>query len=82
MKNDANITHQENELHRISGTESVLDDRGPGGNNVASVNEEVAGKEALRSIELNVTNNRKLTDLVTGDESDPAEIAKDKWPNT
>jgi hypothetical protein len=82
MKNDANITHQENQLHRNSGTESVLDDRGPGGNNVASVNEETASKEALRSMELNATDKRKLTSLVTGDESDPAEIAKDKWPNT
>lgn len=70
MKNDAKITHEENELHRMSAMEVALDDRGPGAGNVASVNKETAGKEALRSIALNETDKRKLTDLITGDESE------------
>ncbi|HZG56870.1 hypothetical protein [Paenibacillus sp.] len=76
MKNDANVTHQENEMHRMSATEVALDDRGPGVGNVASVNKETAGKEALRSMALNETDKRKLTDLETGDESDPGDKAR------
>jgi hypothetical protein len=83
MKTDAKITHAENELHRMSATEVALDDRGEGGNNVASVNKETAGKEALRSMALNETDKRKLTDLETGDESDPgdrASVPRGVWP--
>ncbi len=83
MKNDANITHEENVRNRMSGTEIALDDRGPGVGNVASVNKETAGKEALRSMALNETNKRKLTDLETGDESDPgdrANVPRGPWP--
>ncbi|MCI3919640.1 hypothetical protein MO973_05260 [Paenibacillus sp. TRM 82003] len=58
MKNDANVTHQENRQNMLSGTEPALDGKGPGGRNVASVNEEVAGKEAVRSMELNTDNDR------------------------
>jgi len=83
MRNDANITHEENELHRMSGTEIALDDSGAGGRNVASVNKDTAGKEALRSMALNETDKRKLTDLATGDENDPGEranIPRGPWP--
>jgi hypothetical protein len=66
MKNDAGITHEENREHMISGTEPALDGKGPGGKNVASVNEEVAGKEAIRSMELNTDEKRKRTELTTG----------------
>jgi hypothetical protein len=66
MKNDANVTHKENKEQMMSGTETALDDKGPGGSNVASVNEEVAGKEALRSMELNTDDQSKRTGLTTG----------------
>ena len=79
MKFDAKVTHEENEQNRMSGTETALDDKGPGGRNVVSRNEGVAGKEALRSMALNETDKRKLTDLETGDESDP-DFERDNIP--
>jgi hypothetical protein len=66
MRNDGSTTHKQNRENMISGTEPALDGKGPGGANVASVNEEVAGKEAVRSMELNTDEKRKRTELTTG----------------
>jgi len=66
MKNDASITHQENEINEENGTESVLSDTDRAGRNAAAVSGQVAGKEALRSMAMNEEAKRKKTDLTTG----------------
>lgn len=66
MKQDANVTHQSNRINKENGTEIVKEDNGPGGNNVASVNADIAGREALRSMEMNEEERRKPSELTTG----------------
>lgn len=67
MKQDAKITHQENEMNLFSGTEDAMEEANFKGSNEASVNARTAGKEALRSMQLNTSDARKKSELTTGD---------------
>jgi|GEM_PF-2742795 len=67
MKQDAKITHIENGMNKFSGTEDAMEEANFQGSNAASVNARTAGKEALRSMQLNTENIRKKSELTTGD---------------
>ena len=67
MKQDAKITHEENELNQLSGTEDAMEEANFQGSNAASVNARTAGKEALRSMQLNTQDAHKKSELTTGD---------------
>lgn len=67
MKQDGNITHEENRMNALSGTEDAMEETNFKGSNAASVNGRTAGKEALRSMQLNTEAVHKKSELTTGD---------------